>query len=42
MPQKRSERLAIFESEGVSTEVMCEYFGCDEDSLARLREGRDA
>lgn len=31
-------RLAVFESEGVSTELICAYFDCDEERLDRLRE----
>ncbi len=36
-----SLRLAVFESEGVSTDLICAYFDCDEETLERLREDGD-
>ena len=36
-----SLRLAVFESEGVSTDLICAYFDCEEETLERLREDGD-
>ena len=33
-----SLRLAVFESEGVSTDLICAYFDCDEETLEGFRE----
>ncbi|MEN3972070.1 hypothetical protein WJS89_05250 [Sphingomicrobium sp. XHP0235] len=38
MPDDRMlARLAAFEAEKVSSELQCDYFGCDEQQLEKMR-----